>query len=192
MCSTQQFRVSIVPAPQLGIPCMCALASQMHQISACYSHSTDAWPCLKQHKLLHLNHFDASATMFSTSWSSCSVPRALPNMAWKLRLLPKDPAIEDAVLTVSPKAQLASYSHGGGYICHQDNRFRWEMLVKDGLRQMMANDIVWNCHWVCILNLYISLHKTRKTCALRQHKSQCNCISSSNIWLRQNFKFLQI
>ena len=70
------------------------------------------------------------------------MPRALPNMAWKLRLLPKDPASEDAVLTVSPKAQLASYSHGGGYICHQDNRFRWEMLVKDGLRQMMANDIV--------------------------------------------------
>ena len=52
MCSTQQFRVSIVPAPQLGIPCMCALASQMHQISASYSHSTDAWTCLKQHQLL--------------------------------------------------------------------------------------------------------------------------------------------
>lgn len=53
-------------------------------------------------------------------------------------LLPKDPASEDAVLTVSPKAQLASYSHGGGYICHQDNRFRPSHGTRLNSRELTA------------------------------------------------------
>ncbi|CAJ1344146.1 unnamed protein product, partial [Effrenium voratum] len=39
-------------------------------------------------------------------------------------LQPKAPASEDAVLTVSPRAQLPSYRGETGYVCHQDNRFR--------------------------------------------------------------------
>eukprot|EP00434_Breviolum_minutum_P016502 symbB.v1.2.014546.t1/scaffold1066.1/size140347/10 len=63
-------------------------------------------------------------------------------------LQPKEPASEDAVLTVSPKAQLASYSHGGGYICHQDNRFRPTHGTRLNSRELTAilygNDHSWD------------------------------------------------
>ncbi|CAJ1388467.1 unnamed protein product, partial [Effrenium voratum] len=53
-------------------------------------------------------------------------------------LQPKAPASEDAVLTVSPRAQLASYRGETGYVCHQDNRFRPSHGTRLNSRELTA------------------------------------------------------
>ncbi|CAE7523778.1 egl-9 [Symbiodinium sp. CCMP2456] len=54
-------------------------------------------------------------------------------------LRPRLPATDQAVLTVSPKAQLACYpGDGARYICHQDNRFRPSHGTRLNSRELTA------------------------------------------------------
>ncbi|CAE7781557.1 egl-9 [Symbiodinium sp. KB8] len=66
-------------------------------------------------------------------------------------LRPRLPATDQAVLTVSPKAQLACYpGDGARYICHQDNRFRPSHGTRLNSRELTAilygNPADWDAH----------------------------------------------